>query len=227
MLRDRKDYPRLYTPRGTGIWPALNEPDYKFKANGEWHARLRLAPDTPGLAELVATAEQILDEAYEAKKSELLKDKKGALLKELKKALPVVKPEVDMETGEETGFVILRAALPFRIDIKNGPKAGTSFEKKPDLFNAKGQQLKNPPKIGNGSELKLSVTPMDYWFPKDKTIGVSFELNAVQVLRAVDSGGQRSADFYGFGEEEGDDIQDGEAGNGGAFQDEVGENPDF
>lgn len=227
MLRDRKEYPRLITPRGVAIWPALNEPDYKFKENGEFHVRLRLAPDTPGLAELVARAEEIRDEAFEAKKAELTREKKGALLKELNKA-DVIKPEVDMETGDETGYTVLRASLTYKVDIKNGPKAGTSFYKKPDLFNAKGQPLKSPPPIGNGSEMKLSVVPMDYFMAKDKTIGVRFELEGAQILRAVDSGGQRGADYYGFGEEEGDDIVDGEAPQGG-FDDESddSQNPDF
>lgn len=227
MLRERKDYPRLITPAGVAIWPAVNpgEPDYKFKKDtGEYHARLRFAPDTPGLAEIIEIATALRDEAFEAKKAELTREKKGALLKELNVA-DVLKPEVDPETGDETGFIVFRASMNARVDIKNGPKAGTSFTKEPDLFDAKGKQLKNPPKIGGGSTLKLAVRPVDYWFPKDKTIGVRFELEGVQVLKLV-SGGQRDADYYGFGEEEGDEIEDGDAPQGG-FSDESDENSDF
>lgn len=221
MLRDRKDYPRLVTPAGTAIWPAVNPgaPDYKFKQDtGEYHARIRVAPDAPGLAELIATATAIRDEAYAAKKAELTREKKGALLKELNVA-DVIKPEVDPETGEETGFLVLRAAMNARVDIKNGPRAGESFEKKPDLFDARGKQLKNPPKIGGGSLLKLSVVPMEYWMPKDKTIGVRFELEGVQVIKLVSGGQQRNASDYGFGHEEGDEIEDMDAPQGG-FSDE-------
>lgn len=220
MLRDRKDYPRVYTPRGEAIYPAVDAPDYRFKKEtGEYHARLRFSPDTPGLDDLVAQAEAIRDEAYEAKVAELTKAKKLGLLRELTKA-PVIKPEVDQTTGEETGFLILRAALTARVDIKNGPKAGTSFEKKPDVFDATGRQLKNPPRVGSGSTLKLNVTIQDYETDGGKTIGCRFELNAVQIVKLV-QGGQRTASDYGFGvEEDGDAIEDGTEPQGG-FQDET------
>ena len=220
MLRERKDYPTAVTPRGPLIWPALNEPDFKFKKEfGEYHARLRLSPDTPGLDELLATAETILDEAFEAKKAELTRQKKGALLKELKKA-DILKEEVDQETGDPTGFVILRAAA----NAGGKKKNGETFTKRPDYFDRRGKQIKNPPKIGGGSEVKLGVRIMDYETDGGKTIGVRFELEGVQLLKVVE-GGSRSADFYGFGEEDGDDIVD-EPVNSGGFADESGADGD-
>jgi len=220
MLRDRKDYPTAITPKGVAIWPSIDRPDYKFKENGEYHARLRLSPDSPGLAELIHQAEVIRDEAFAAKKASLEKQKKGALLRELHK-VDVVKPELDQETGEETGYVILRAALTARVDIKNGPRAGESFEKKPDVFDRVGKRLKNPPRVGNGSELKLAVRIMDYETDGGKAIGARFELEGVQIITLV-QGGARTAADYGFGEEEGDDIEDGSDDNspfGGAGDD--------
>ncbi len=215
MLRDRKDYPRVFTPRGEAIYPAVDQPDYKFKENGEYHVRLRLNPDDPELQALVAQAEQIRDEAFDAKKSALEKQKKMALVRELTKA-PVVKPEINQETAEETGFVILRAALTAKVDIKNGPRAGESFEKRPDVFDAAGSRLRNIPKVGSGSTVKLNVTIQDYETDGGKTIGARFELNAVQIIKLV-QGGQRSASDYGFGvEEDGDVIEDT-----GGFTDET------
>lgn len=217
MLRERKDYPQVITPRGSAIWPALNEPDFKFKKeHGEYHARLRLAPDAPGLAKIIADAEALRDEAFEAKKAELERQKKGALLKQLYKIDPV-KPEIDSETGEETGFLVLRAAMNAGgIEKKDGKK----WSQKPDLFNSAGQPLKNPPRIGSGSEMKLSVTPMDYETDGGKGIGVRFELNAAQILKVV-SFGQREAGDYGFGEEDGDLIEDQPVNESG-FADESG-----
>lgn len=221
MLRKRNEYPRLMTPvAAPAIWPALNEPDYKFKKDtGEWHVRLRLDEEQlAAFQPLIDEATKIRDEAFEAKKDELTKAKKGALLKELNVADVGVKPEVDPETGDETGYYIFRASLGYKVEIKNGPKAGETFFKKPDLFDARGKQLKNPPKIGSGSMLKLNVSPMDYFMAKDKTIGVRFELNAAQIIKLV-TGGQRSAEDYGFGAEEGDEIDDVETGG---FSDESG-----
>lgn len=226
MLRDRKDYPVLMTPvAAPAIYPALNEPDYKFKKDtGEWHVRLRLDADQlAAFQPIIDAAIAIRDEAFEAKKEELEKAKKGAILKDLNVA-DVIRPEVDPETGEETGNYIFRAALGYKVEIKNGPKAGEVFYKRPDIFDATKKKLKNPPRIGSGSLLKLAVIPMDYFMPKDKTIGVRFELAAVQVIKRVE-GGQRSADDYGFGTEEGDELEDVE-GNTYGFGDESGAGDD-
>lgn len=228
MLRKRNEYPKLFTPKGVSIWPALNEPDYKFKTDtGEFHARIRITPEElPDWQAVIDAGQKVLDEAYEAKEKELKDAKKGALLKDLNKG-EIIKPEVDPETGDETGNYIFRASLGYKVEIKSGPKAGEVFYKRPDLFNAAGKQLKNPPRIGGGSVLKLNVTPIDYWFPKDKTIGVRFELNAAQVIKLV-SGGARSAEDYGFGAEDGDDIQDVEGSpDSHGFSDESGDDGDF
>lgn len=226
MLRDRKDYPRVFTPRGEAIFPAVDQPDYKFKEGGEFHVRLRLNPDDAGLQDLISQAEAIRDEAFDAKKASLEKQKKMALVKELTK-VDVVKEEIDQETAEPTGFVILRAALTYRVDIKNGPKAGETFYKTPDIFDATGRTIKvrkdrdgailgtNVPRVGSGSTVKLNVTIQDYETDGGKTIGARFELNAVQIIKLV-QGGQRSASDYGFGvEEDGDVLEDT-----GGFDDE-------
>jgi len=221
LLKDKlNDYPSFITPRGVAIFPALNEPDYKFKKDtGEWHARIRVAPDAAGLDELRDYADRLLDEFFEKKIAELKAAKKGALLKELKKAPNPVKPEVDSETGDETGQFVLRGAMSYHITIKNGPNAGKKFYKKPDFFDKSGKALKVPPKMGGGSELKLSVRPKPYETDGGKTLGVSFELLGVQILKVVE-GGQRSAASHGFGQEEGDDIEEGTASGG--FGDESG-----
>jgi len=213
----------VFTPRGPAIFPALNEPDYKFKLDtGEFHARLRLRPDAPGLAELIEQAEAIRDEAYDARVKELTAQKKGALLKKLKKA-DVVREELDQETGDPTGFVILRASKPYAVTPKKGPNAGKTYKFVPDIFDAKGKQLKNPPKIGSGSELILNVTIMDYEMAgEEPTIGAKFELNAAQVIKLVE-GGARTASDYGFGTvDDGDEIEDGDAPQGG-FKDQSGD----
>ncbi|UUY00966.1 hypothetical protein [Sphingomonas sp. J315] len=75
--------------------------------------------------------------------------------------------------------------------------------------------------------LKLGVVPMDYWMAKDKTIGVRFELEGAQILKLI-QGGERTADFYGFTAEDGDDIEDGdEPTSAGGFSDESGDDGDF
>lgn len=213
ILGNRKAYPLVYTPKGEAIFPSLNEPDYKFNAAGEFNVRLRLDPDEPEVRAFQAQLEVLRDNAYETIKRQLTDEKKGALLKKLN-AVPVLTDETDRESGEPTGKLILGAKLQYKVDITKGPKAGTSFTKKPDFFDAKGNRLVNPPKIGGGSILKLSIRPFDYFSSKDGDVGVSKELAAVQII-TLRTFGARSASDYGFGEEEGDDLSDS-----GGFADE-------
>ena len=216
-MKKRNEYPSVISPRGTVVWAQLNEPDFEYKKEGEFHVRIRPDTSDPAYDKLVSTAEKVRDEFYDETVSKLTAEKKGALLKKLHK-VDVVKPEIDRESGEETGEMLIRAGMKHRIEIKNGPKAGQSFEKRPDFFNAKGERLKQPPKIGSGSELKLAVRLVPYMAPNDGSVGVSVQLEGVQILKLV-SGGQRSASDYGFGAEEGDDIQD----DNGGFGDESAE----
>ena len=65
--------------------------------------------------------------------------------------------------------------------------------------------MKKPASIGGGTEGKLCVELAPYYAPNDKVIGVSFRLEAAQIIKLV-SFGERSAADYGFGEEDGDDL---------------------
>lgn len=209
LYSKRTDYPQLITPKGKAVWPALNEPDFNYKEEfGEYHAKLRIPVDSKELAKFRKPVEDLLEKAYQAKVEELKADKKAALAKKLVKVDPF-KPEEDPETGEETGYILIRASMNAGGRRKKDDKV---FKMSPDFFNRTGKTLKNPPQIGGGSELKLGVRLRDYYFAKDKEIGVSFDLEAVQVLTAESFGGNRSAEDYGFGEEDGDDIDDGNPG---------------
>lgn len=210
----RSDYPTIITPRGVVAWAQLNEPDFEYKKEGEFHVRLRPNTDDPQYEKLVALAEKVRDDFFDETVARLTAEKKGAALKKLHK-VDTIKPEIDRESGDETGNMIFRAGMKHHIEIKNGPKAGTSFDKVPDFFNAQGVRLKNPPKIGSGSELKLSVRVVPYVKNDDGSVGASLQLEGVQILKVV-TGGQRSASDYGFGAEDGDDIQD----DNGGFADE-------
>lgn len=209
-MKKRSDYPTFITPKIEASWAQLNEPDYEYKAEGQFHVRGRPDTDDPRYAKLIELAEAVRDEFFEAQKAKLTEEKKGALLKKLHK-VDVVKEEIDRETGDPTGFMTMRAAALFHITIKNGPKAGQEFDKVPDFFDARGVRLKNPPKIGSGSILKLSVRIVPYLNPKEGEVGVSYQLEGVQIIKLV-QGGQRDASYYGFEAEEGDAIDNDDGG---------------
>jgi hypothetical protein len=213
MLRNRNQYPSVITPKGTVAWASIDEPDFEYKDGGEFHIRVRFDPDD--LKEIEAIGQEILDEAFEAMSSELKKEKKGALLKKLHKR-DVIQMETDRETGDETGYAIIRAGKTFRVTPKNGKNAGKTFEFTPDVFDARGKKLKKRPRVGSGSEVKISVKLMEYFVAKDGEMGIKFELEAVQIIKLI-QGGSRDAASYGFAQEEGDAIEDEDTGG---FKDE-------
>jgi len=192
----------ITTPRGIAVWPNLNEPSKKYN---KYECKLRLLASDPKVQEFVSRLEKMRDDTYDAKVAELKAEKKAALALELKKG-DVVKVERDLETGEETGYLIFAASLNAGGIVKNGPRAGQPWSQKPDIFDAKGNKLKNPPRIWGGSELKLSVEAEGY-VKTDKTVVVSIDLRGAQILKLV-TGGQRSFSDYGFQEEDGDEITD-------------------
>lgn len=229
-MKNRKDYPQIITPKIEVAWAQLNEPDYQYKKDsGEFHVRGRPDTDDPAYAAMVQAATELRDQFMEDKRRELTAQKKGALLRKLH-AVDVVKEEIDRESGDPTGSMTIRAGMKHHIEIKNGPRAGESFDKVPDFFDARGKRLKNPPKIGSGSVLKLGVRLVPYLKNDDGSVGVSYQLEGVQIIKLV-KGGERDASYYGFGAEDGDAIEDEEDTGGFSAEDDgyssEEDNPDF
>ncbi len=131
--------PTLPTPALIAIWPKLNEPDTKFNVAGEFHTKGALDGDAPETQSFVAKLEAIRDEFFDATVKRLTDEKKAGKAKNLKK-LEVAKPELDDETGDETGRLLINAKLKHKVETKTGK----SWTQKPDYFNAQRTALKNP-----------------------------------------------------------------------------------
>jgi hypothetical protein len=180
---------RFTSPAGIAKFPRLNEPDTKFKAEGEYKVTLVLTEEE---------ANSILEKAkapFEAFKAEEAKKlKKGQKLKEAD--LPVK----DHYEGEE--LVEGMKEVTFKTKASGvSKKTGKAWEMKPALFDAKGKPLVPRPNVGGGSKLKVSYSIGCYNTPA-AGCGVSLRLEAVQVLDLKEFGGG-DAKSYGFGEEEG------------------------
>lgn len=211
-MTDRKTI-RFITPRGVAIWPRLNAPDTKWKPEGEYSCKIRLTPDALP-EDLVEKLEALRDEKAEETRADLKTKKQGAKIKSLK-TRDLLTPETDRETGEETGFVLLNAKMRASGVSK---KTGKPWTRKPAVFDAKGKPIDPVPNIYGGSEVKLAVEAQAYYTPKDNEVGIAFYLEAAQVLKLVVGNGQKTADGYGFGEEEGFEADANESG----FEDESG-----
>jgi hypothetical protein len=213
MLRNRNEYPQFITDIGTVAWASIDEADYEYKEEGEFHIRVRFDADAD-LSAMRGEAEAILDEAYKAMEADLKREKKGALLKKLHRKDDVIPMEVDSKTGDETGYLIIRAGMKHKVTPKSGKYAGKELIFTPDVFDARGKKLNRRPKIGSGSKVKIAVRPMEYFIAKDGEMGISWKLEAVQIIKLI-QGGSRDAASYGFGQEDGDAIDDAPFGDEG------------
>lgn len=206
-MADYKSFPKVTTPRGVAIWPRLNEPDTKYDSAGVYEAKIAIDGSDAGLAKLQAQVEQIIDAKYDEVVAELTAAGKAGLAKKVTKVSPF-KAEEDPETGDETGRVIIKGKMKASGISK---KTNKPWKRRPNIFNGQGVLIQNPPKIGGGSILKLNVELSPYYNASDKVVGVSFRLEAVQVIKLV-SFGAADAASCGFGaEDDGDDFGNAEA----------------
>lgn len=193
------------TPRGITVFPKLNTPDTKYNANGVYETKLVFEdPNDPAVVAFVALATKERDRFFDELVEKLTAEKKGAAAKQLKK-VDVLKPELDKETGDETGRYFVKA----KMNASGTRKDGTPWKQKPTYFSASGATVKNPPQIGGGSVVKLGVTVDPYIMESSKEVGVTLRLTAVQVIKLVTYGAKSFAE-HGFQAEEGDEMEEAE-----------------
>jgi len=169
------------TPKGTAYYPYISAPDTKFDEQGHYKVNLCLPKDEAKpvtdliKAELLAGIKALTDSG-----------------KTVKKQAPLpFEDEIDDETGEPTGNVIIKF------------KSKAAY--KPAVFDAKGQMM---PKhnIYGGSVLKVNGAASFYMSPSIGA-GITLRLRAVQVIEYVE--GSSGAGKFGFGEEVGFTMDDG------------------
>lgn len=195
------------TPQGVAVWPRLNEPDSKFKKEGEYSVALRVKKE-----EGEKFLKQVKGEIKKALDFHLAATKKS----KLKLAPFPVIPEED-ENGTETGFYLIRAKLT----AGGTTKAGKTWTAKPFLIDAKMRPCPNA-QIGAGSILKLALEPRGYYVGA-VGVGVQLRIAGVQVIELVEytPGQSANPEEMGFEEEEG-----WEAGDEGATKSGVKDSDD-
>lgn len=190
---------KVMTPRGRAIFPKLDKPDTKWKAEGQYSVKLAIPADSiDGLREKVVA---MLDTFVDEQRAKLAdgdgKAKKKA--KELKVREFLTDAEEVDDEGNETGNIILN----FKMTASGvSKKDGKPWARKPSVFDAKGKRLSPCPPVWGGSILKVAGEAVPYYSPKDNECGVSLRLEGVQIIE-LRTGGQRDAAEFGFSEEEG------------------------
>lgn len=203
MATEKKAKPfKGRTPAGVFRYPALDKADYGNdafpKPDGEYKVQVILTEEeaAPLLASLQPVMDQAIadgEEGFAQLKVDQRKKLKAVTINEL------YATEYDKETEEPTGNLIFKFTM--KASGINAKKE--RWERKPALFDAKGTPLKGKlPQIWGGTIGKVAFEARPYFIPGTGAAGVKLQLSAVQILE-LRSGGEQSADAYGFEKEDG------------------------
>jgi hypothetical protein len=186
---------KITSPKGVASYPKLNEPDFKFKEDGEYSVNLLVSEEE---------AKKFSDE-IKAYVKEYYKEQCALLKKkELKLAELPIKKDVDKE-GNPTGKFRIKFSLAAKVKSK---KSGREWEQRPMLFDSKGQPTKEV--VGGGSVIKVAGECYP-WFTPALGVGASLRCKAVQIIELHRPGGPVNAEAYGFSAEEEGFVAGGES----------------
>lgn len=186
--------PVLTTPVGVAIWPKLNEPDRKFKEEGEYSVWLRLTREDAAPVIKVMNDELKAGHARHAK--------------ELGKPKLKVHPLSIREVEGDPDCVDIKFSTPASGTSR---KTGRKWERRVALFDSRGKPLgDDAPRIGGGSRIKVAAE-VYCWFTPSLGVGISLRPQGVQVIELVEGGmSARTADAFGFTSEETGFVAGGE-----------------
>lgn len=203
----------VFIIRGRAIWPHLHAPDKKFKKEfGEF--RIKVAVPEADAQAHIERIESLAREKFAEAKKEFEAKNKGKTFEKQKAGKFADKPYQEGD-GEDAGMVIFNVKAPAGGKKKDSDEI---YTRQIAVFDAKRQPLPKGTRVGGGSEVKVaySLNP----FATAIGVGVSIRLEAVQVLDLKTF--ERDAKSYGFEEEEGFFVNEGEDGEA---TDEVEETP--
>lgn len=188
----------LTSPAVVCRYPRLNNPDTKWKAEGEYSLALVLDTSLPEHAAFVEELEAVWAEALaEAQQLEPKKSEKRA-----------DKPwKVD---EEDPALLILRPKMRAQVAKKDG----TTVARRPALFDAQGQPMSSDNWIKGGSTVRANFTLAPFLTPSIG-FGLAVYLNAVQAIRLVETD---SFEAYGFDAIEAPDDDDVTPDWGAAYE---------
>src|SRR3989344_6237453 len=194
----RAKLPTHTTPRGVFHYPWLNKADTKFDKEGVYTTGLIL--DAGPAAKLASQIDAAIDAKFDEQKAALIKKGDGAKAKKLSKRQPYA--DVCDSEGEPTGKV----KFNFKVKAVGQNDKGETWSNKPALFDSAGKPIDVA--VYGGSEGKGAFQIVPYYSAKDVEVGVTLRLKAAQIIKLV-SGGQKTAEGYGFGVEEDGYVSDG------------------
>lgn len=193
------------TPRGTLYYPSLHEPDYGTDdypvPEGQFRTAIRFRRDDSEawdtfISKLEMEHAKAVDNGQQ--KFDELKFSERKRIGEID-VVPLLRELYNEETEEPTGEYELRLKMPFRVEVKRGPKAGKIYKFKPDVFDAHRRLMSPVPELSTGTVARVKFDCFPYFIEGTALTGLKLRLKAVQVIDAVIRG---NGDASGFEDEE-------------------------
>lgn len=197
----KKKWPRQLTQTAEARYPHLNEPDDRF-GDPVYKTDL-IFGSRDEAAELIELIEQRQQEAIAMAVEEAAAKGKKVHPSKIKLANLPIKMEED-DDGDETGRVIIGS---FKTKARGTTSDNKVWERKLPLFDSKGKPVdRDAVSIWGGSRVKLSFIAEPF-YTAALGAGVTLRLEAVQIIE-LRSGGNKTADSFGFGAEEGYEAEE-------------------
>ena len=175
---------KMTSPKGTAVWPWLNEPDTRWDDVGAYTVTLKMSAQD---AEPFLTK---LKEFYKHGYEEFVKEKGKNKLKNANMPWFNIEDDQGNDTGE-IGFKFKNKA--------SYEYEGKKIETRVQLSDTHGDPVTST--VGGGSTIKVGLEPY-VWYVPSQGVGMTLRVKVVQVLNLVEYGGKSAADEFEFEIEE-------------------------
>lgn len=164
----------VVTPTGNALWAKVTEPQAnKFNPVLMFSMSIIFKPEE--VTEFKASMQTLLDNYYDEVFAELKPQKQKSLVK------ADLFREAEDKDGNLTGELELRTKQ-FALDYNKEPQIMP-------IVDSTGKDItEGCPLVGNGSRVRAKVFPKLYHMASTNTVGISFRLNAVQIIDLVEYG---------------------------------------
>jgi len=177
----------IVTPKGSAVWPKLNNPDTKFNVDGEYTVKLRLMADES--QDLIKQLEGLRDE-YQAAQAKT--EPKVARYD----AASVYEAEED-DNGDLTGFNLFKFKQNAKIKLRDG----STRDMKVAIYDS--NKAPTSTEVTGGSTIRVAANVFCYAMPSTKRVGVSLRPTAVQVIELATGFGGNAEALAMFDKEDG------------------------
>jgi hypothetical protein len=188
-MANKQKLPTIITPVGVAKFIHVNKPNTKFHDDGVFSVDLVLEG---------ADADQLRDSLQElaeaARKEMAERDKKPVILKY--ELVTGFGDNLDKD-GNDAGGMLFK----FKNKAVYRPKDGEPKNIIIPIYDSRKKPLDGV-MVGHGSKVRVAFEAAPFAMPATKKAGLTLRLKAVQVVD-LKSYTERSADSYGFGEEDG------------------------